>query len=228
MSCRAKVQLSGFVFLCLAFWPGVLTATECETAISGAASRTGVGEDLLLALALTESGRSGAAGLVSWPWTLNAGGEGYWFETREEAERALLSLLAQGQSNIDIGCFQINWRWHATGFSDAAAMLDPTLNADYAAEFLLRLYRDSGSWDAAVASYHSGTAALAEIYMNRFVPIYAAVLDRPRGDALLPRRVSEAVAARANLYPLLQAGEPATAGSLMPLSQALSPLIGPS
>ena len=92
--------------------------------------------------------------------------------------------------NLDIGCFQINLRWHGHAFASVAQMFDPLANARYAAEFLTDLHREFGDWDAAVAAYHSRTPHFATRYMERFHRIYAALTPdgqnhgpRPEGRA---------------------------------------------
>jgi hypothetical protein len=189
-----------------------------------AARETGVPLRLLLALTLTETGRKGPEGqLVPWPWALNKGGESLWLDSREQAQGRLEDELAQGTTNIDVGCFQLNHRWHGAAFESLDTMLDPATNALYAANLMLRLYQDSGDWSDAVAAYHSATPEYAERYLSRFRPIYAALNDVP--DMPEP----EATPGRPrgpNRFPLLLAGQPRGAGSLVPLGQSAIPLIG--
>ncbi|WP_124084949.1 transglycosylase SLT domain-containing protein [Pseudogemmobacter humi] len=197
-------------------------AEQCHQAITLAAGQTEVPREILLAVALTESGRATAQGHQPWPWALNQGGEGFWFASKADALDHLNAMLAQGVSNIDIGCFQLNWRWHGEAFASVEAMIDPGQNAEYAARHLLRLRRQTGSWEKAVSAYHSATPDLAERYMARFMPIYAAVLDGGSAPAtpLVP------AGPRVNSYPLLQAGAMASAGSLVPAAAGLRPLFG--
>jgi len=88
----------------------------CGEAIRRAAQTTGVPVALLLALAPTESGLPRAHGRgpsYPWPWTVNTNGRGsFHFRTRAAAEKHLTALVAAGIDNIDIGCMQVNWRWH--------------------------------------------------------------------------------------------------------------------
>ncbi|MBE2278034.1 MAG: transglycosylase SLT domain-containing protein [Rhodobacteraceae bacterium] len=197
-------------------------ADLCLDAARTAAEDTGVPLRILVALSLTETGRGGAAdeGMEPWPWTLNRAGAGQWFETKDEALHALDDILAEGATNVDLGCFQLNWRWHAAAFPSAAAMLDPETNARYAARFVAHLYDKTGDWRAAAAAYHSATPERAEIYLARFDPIYAA-LGEP-----LPRVELAAATPRENLFPLLQAGATLTPASLVPMSAAPRPLFG--
>jgi hypothetical protein len=156
-------------------------ADLCLDAARTAAEDTGVPLRILVALSLTETGRGGAAdeGMEPWPWTLNRAGAGQWFETKDEALHALDDILAEGATNVDLGCFQLNWRWHAAAFPSAAAMLDPETNARYAARFVAHLYDKTGDWRAAAAAYHSATPERAEIYSAS--PIYDPAGHRPDG-----------------------------------------------
>ncbi len=146
-------------------------SAQCADAIRRAARASGVPAPLLLALAPTESGLPRAHGRgpsYPWPWTLNTNGSGsFHFRARGAAEKHLSSLVAAGIDNIDIGCMQVNWRWHGAAFASPAAALNPVLNADYAAA-LLRDYRlKTGSWAGAVGLYHSHIPARAEAYRCR-------------------------------------------------------------
>ena len=198
----------------------------CIDAALAAARQTGVPIQVLLALTLTETGRTDAdGGLAPWAWTLNQGGDGQWFDSREQAAAQLQTALDSGASNVDIGCFQLNWHWHGASFASAEAMLDPGANALYAAQHLLALYDSGGSWGAAVSAYHSATPEHAERYMARFEPIYdglerLAAASSPPDAPLGPPRE--------NRFPLLRAGEGQGRGSIVPLPGAARPLIGGS
>ncbi|GAA5074849.1 lytic transglycosylase domain-containing protein [Roseibacterium beibuensis] len=145
----------------------------CDRAARAAADETGVPLDILRSIALLETGRTIEGRFISWPWTLNAGGEGMWFDTRAAALHELQRRLASGRRNVDIGCFQLNHRWHAARFESAAAMIDPVGNARYAARFLLDLRTELGDWDAAIAAYHSRTPRHGQRYIARFHEIAA-------------------------------------------------------
>ncbi|MEO0761581.1 MAG: lytic transglycosylase domain-containing protein, partial [Pseudomonadota bacterium] len=146
-------------------------AVSCLEAADRAARRHGVPLPLMAAIALVESGRGGTA----WPWTLNVAGDGRYFEDREAARRALDGVLAGGGRNVDVGCFQINLRWHGDAVADPAMLLDPVVNADYAADFLARLFAEAGDWSRAAGHYHSRTPSLARTYRARV----SAYLARP-------------------------------------------------
>lgn len=196
---------------------------RCDLAAAHAAESTGVPIDLLLAITRVETGRSGAGPEPEpWPWTINANGAGQFFGSRAEAVAAAEAHLSDGTGTFDIGCFQLNLRWHGAAFATLDEMFDPVRNAEYAAGFLLELYRESGDWKRAVAAYHSRTPELAAQYVSRV----RAVLEGP--EVLPPPLAAEASMPRENLFPLLQAGTQGSAGSLVPLGTARGPLIGGS
>ena len=196
----------------------------CLDAIRQAASSSSVPQDLLLAVAITESGRQGAS--APWPWALNQGGESLWFDSSAQALHWVDAAIARGVTNIDLGCFQLNWRWHGTQFASASEMIDPVRNAKYAAKFLEDLKQQTGSWEKAVASYHSFTPELADRYMKRFRPIYAAVQTGGTGQHSAESEPAVTAKVKVNNYPLLQMGTERTAGSLVSVSGGLRPLIG--
>lgn len=196
---------------------GADPAGLCDAAALRASEATGVPLQVLQAIALTESGRSRGGRMRPWPWTINIAGEGRWFDSRAEAESHVRAQHEAGRRVIDIGCFQVNYRWHGAAFASAEAMFDPAENALYAARFLAGLEAELGSWEAAAGAYHSRTPALAERYRARFRTHLAALDDAPLPTADLPRQTTA--------YPLLQAGAPAGLGSLVPLGAARGSLI---
>lgn len=222
LSAIRRPCLAAALCACLASGPAAASdpADLCYAAARAASAETGVPLRILLALTLTETGRKRKDGtLAAWPWTLNKGGEGLWFDTLTEARDHLETALSEGVSNVDVGCFQLNHRWHGQSFDSLEDMLDPESNALYAARFVLRLYQGLGDWSEAAAAYHSGTPEYAERYMQRFEPIYAAL----EGD--LPD-TPDSRPPRQNRFPLLLAGTPQSAGSLVPLTASNAPLIG--
>ena len=188
----------------------------CTEAAAAAARRTDVPYDVLLAVSVVETGRDRRP----WPWTVNLAGEGHWLDTAQEAETLVAEALAEGRTNIDLGCFQLNYRWHAEAFPSIADMLDPEQNALYAAEFLARHHAETGDWALAAAAYHSGTPEYAERYQARFETVYAALGAGEVVDAPAPART------RTNRFPLLVAGAAGRNGSLVPVTSGGFRLIG--
>lgn len=135
------------------------SADACQTAGIDAELLHAVPPGLLLAIGRVESGRRDpATGKVApWPWTINAAGAGRQFETDAEALGTTRLLREQGVSSIDVGCFQVNLAHHPNAFVSLEDAFDPHANADYAARFLAALRMRTGSWEEAVAAYHSAT-----------------------------------------------------------------------
>lgn len=194
---------------------------SCAAAAKDAAKATGVPVNVLLALTLTETGRSMNGVLQAWPWALNEGGKGHWFESPDDAMGYLQGAIAVGVTNIDIGCFQLNYRWHSAEFPSLKAMMDPGTNAAYAARLVARHYNSTGDWVAAAAAFHSGTPEVAARYKARFAPIYASLSDPDEGDL-----IASAPAPGFNAYPLLKRGVAGSGGSIVPLSSNAKPLFG--
>ncbi len=197
------------------------TPDLCISAARHAADATGVPLAVLLAVTLTETGRTTENGLTPWPWAINQAGEGHWFPTPQEAVQFAENQLDQGLRNFDVGCFQLNHRWHSKGFTSTIDMFDPDRNALYAAHFLAELYAEQGDWSLAAATYHSRTPDKADRYRTKFDTILAGL-----SDLSLPRSADTIAAPRVNLFPLLQAGRKGNSGSLVPLITSETRLIG--
>jgi Transglycosylase SLT domain len=194
-------------------------AALCRDAATQASAETGVPFDVLLAVATVETGRNDQP----WPWTVNFGGDGQWFDSAEEAAASVDQALRAGATNIDLGCFQLNYRWHAEAFGSVDDMLDPERNATYAAEYLSRHYATTGDWALAAAAYHSATPEYARIYQDKFEATYARLSS---GDSPDASRDALAATARSNGFPLLIAGMGGLKGSLFPSVAGGRPLIG--
>ncbi|MGP3697197.1 transglycosylase SLT domain-containing protein [Rhodobacter sp. NSM] len=163
-----RLPLSGMrlvlsLVLLLLSAPALRAAESCEDLAARAGAEAGLPEGLMPAIARVESGRKGRA----WPWTLNQGGRGMFFETKDEALAMLRSVTASGVTNIDVGCMQLNWRWHSPAFGSADEMIDPVSNTRHAARFLVELHARLGSWEAATAAYHSADRARGAAYLAK-------------------------------------------------------------
>ena len=145
----------------------LLPANVCLAAIQTAQARHGIPDNLLLAIGLQEAGRLVNGQLTIWPWTGNAEGRGGFFSSKQELRNWVDRQEAKGIRSIDIGCMQINQRWHARHFSSFDEAADPEQNADFAARFLLRHYRETGDWWEAAGRYHSSTPEVKARYLNR-------------------------------------------------------------
>lgn len=152
------------VALAAVFAPAQASVPNCEALAAGAGARAGLPDGLLPSIARVESGRTVDGKRAAWPWTLNQAGKGMYFETREAALDYLKSAVARGVRNIDVGCMQINYRWHGDQFASLEEMMDPVLNTSYAARFMTELYNRLGSWDRATGEYHSTNPARSAKY----------------------------------------------------------------
>jgi len=150
-------------------------AELCEWATRRAAAEIGVPADILAALTLTETGRRLDGRLRPWAWSANAEGEGSWFDDPARAIAFAEERLARGRVNLDIGCFQLNYRWHGGNFASVAQMFEPLENARYAARFLRQLHGETGDWRLAAGAFHSRTPVHAQRYLARFDLLHQAV-----------------------------------------------------
>lgn len=201
----------------------ILASDLCVEAAENASHQSAAPLQVLLALTLTETGRNQDGEFRPWPWTLNVDGRGQWFATKQEALTGLSAAIAKGVESIDIGCFQINLQWHGANFSSAEQMMDPSANADYAAQLLSRHAAEQGDWILAAGAYHSLTPEKAETYLARFKPIYANLLATP---PIKNRSRLRIVEPRSNTFPLLIRGGSGAPGSIVPRYKAGRVLIG--
>lgn len=203
------------------FWPVLTRASNpaqlCDLAAQTAARRHDVPLDVLRAVALVETGQSRNGTLEPWPWAINTGGPGHWPQSRSAALELVRATLEGGKRNVDLGCFQINYRWHGQNFASLDEMIDPETNADYAARLLRQHKTRLGSWEAAAGAYHSGTAALAARYIARF----RTLRDRaqPPAQMQLATHAPEPLR-RENSYTLLQPAGEQRLGSIVPMNSA--------
>jgi hypothetical protein len=129
----------------------------------------GIPPHLLLAIAITESGRHGAP----WPWTLDVDGQPAYLAGRRALMRAAEEALRAGHTRIDIGPMQVDWRYHGAMFPSLAAVTRPFMNIAAAGHILARLHARWGHWWLAVAAYHSAIPKLGRPYMWRVYRVYA-------------------------------------------------------
>jgi hypothetical protein len=141
-------------------------SSQCESAVASVELSARVPPRLLDAISVTETGRPDPATgrFRAWPFTINAEGQGQFFDTKEQAIAAVQALRARGVESIDVGCMQINLMYHPHAFANLQEAFDPWSNARYAASFLNTLYAESKDWTRAIAAYHSETPALGDAY----------------------------------------------------------------
>lgn len=140
----------------------------CDRAARVAARQHDIPVDILLAITRVETGRKVGASFEPWPWTVNMEGTGHWFDTKDQALAYVFTRFNAGARSFDIGCFQINYKWHSQAFRSIEDMFDPNIGADYAARLVKQHFARLGSWSAAAGAYHSKTPEFSRRYAARF------------------------------------------------------------
>ena len=163
----------------------VPSAGLCLESIETSQGTTDVPTRLLAAVALVESRHLDptVSRTVPWPWTIDVAGRSAFFLTKDEAVAAVEELQKEGVRSIDVGCMQINLFFHPDAFASIEQAFDPNSNVRYGALFLSTLFRRLGSWDKAVAAYHSQTAALGAAYQTQ---VMASLVDQPNMHVAAP------------------------------------------
>jgi hypothetical protein len=146
----------------------------CEQATVATEMAQRLPRAVLFSVAMVESGRFNAATRKTrpWPWTINAEGQSYYFKTKRDAIAAAHRLRKEGVRSMDVGCMQINLRYHPDAFTDLDAAFDPIINVAYAAEFLKRLHTRTDSWPEAIAAYHSQSKTRSQPYFARVIDVW--------------------------------------------------------
>lgn len=152
--------------------PGLL----CRQAIRQAEAGSGLPTHLLTGIARVESGRADptTGRFHPWPWTINAEGKGYFFDSKTDAIAFARTLQARGVRSFDAGCMQVNLMHHADAFQSLEEAFDPLANARYAIKFLTQLREKTGSWETASSWYHSANPELGMPYRSQVVSAMAA------------------------------------------------------
>lgn len=175
---------------------------DCESLATSASREYGLPEGLLIAIARTESGiaQQGQT-LRAWPWTANIAGKSHYYDTRKAMLADLNRVRAANASNFDVGCMQLNYRWHGDSFDGLERMVDPETNVTYAARYLRRLFEETGSWEGATRYYHSRDPDRGAAYLVRVRRMQSMVAgagsellrqdDVRQIAATLPSRVSD-------------------------------------
>jgi len=118
----------------------------CRSAVAAAERGSGIPAHLLAAIARVESGRRdpGSGTVHPWPWSVNAEGQGFFYETKAQAVAAVRAMQSRGVQSIDVGCAQINLMHHPDAFPSLEVAFDPVANTRYAARFLKELFAQTG------------------------------------------------------------------------------------
>ncbi|HTW29124.1 MAG TPA: hypothetical protein VME92_18495 [Acetobacteraceae bacterium] len=164
----------------------------CTHAIAAAEHRQHTPPGLLLTMGKVESGRPipPHGKLGPWPWTIDADGQGLFFDSKAAAVAWAEGAAARGVRLMDVGCMQVNLQMHPNAFASLDQAFDPQANAAYAARFLrdLRSGPAGGNWYLAIGYYHSQTPALAAMYRESVAAVGAGLPPPSFGIAPLYMR----------------------------------------
>lgn len=198
----------------------------CDRAAHFAARKFGVPENVLRAIARAETGRNIDGRIVPWPWAINRAGAGEWFDAPQAALNRVQQAIKEGERNIDIGCFQLNFHWHGDAFSSLSEMFDPIKNAHYAAQFLRDLYLKKGNWEEATGAYHSRLSETSQRYLSKVTSFMEGEFDVEKGISMQSTSKSTQNLHDTNTYPLLRSNGKGQMGSLVPVNHntPLTPL----
>jgi hypothetical protein len=153
-----------------AMLPGAAGASDiaaCIGHIASAEKANEIPEGVLRAIGFAESGRTVDGSRGAWPWTVNAQGQGHYFESKSAAVEFVQGLQAQGVRVIDVGCMQVNLHYHPKAFASLEDAFDPATNVAYASKFLVWLHDETKDWATASRYYHSRTPSLGRAYAAR-------------------------------------------------------------
>ncbi len=130
---------------------------HCLNAIKIFEKKYNIPKNFLYLISLVESGRYNNISKTAqpWPWSVNINGRSEYFKSKTELVSALKKYVASGKENFDIGCNQINYKFHKHNFSSIEQMASPYYNVGYSAYYLASNYLKTNNWQEAVAMYHS-------------------------------------------------------------------------
>ncbi len=204
-------------------------ALACGIAGAQAGQAAALPVGLLVSIGTVESGRPDplTGRLAPWPWTVNADGVGRYFESKADAEAFVRLAESSGARDVDVGCFQISLESHPNAFEALDDAFDPRENASYAAGFLDRLKAQTGSWNMAIADYHSATPDMGLPYQRRVLAVWQGVGQLPLGIESLTYEAPDpvvilqtAAARRVHVYSM---EDPPSAGLRAGLPRVISP-----
>lgn len=172
------------LLLALAAWVSP-ALSDIPAGYRSVAAEAGIPASVLYAVALAESGRTIKVGgekvFRPWPWTLNLGGKGRHYESREQMRSALYRYLSAGNKSADIGIMQVNWRYQKRLLKDPYRAMDPYYSLRIGAQILADCRRRAKDWHEAIGCYHSpgkssASRQRAERYTQR-VSVHLRRLD---------------------------------------------------
>ncbi len=128
---------------------------------------------ILQAIANIESGKPAQNGdRMPWPWAANVEGTGHYFKTKQEAIDAVKQWQSKGIQNIDVGCMQVNLKYHPKAFNCLEDAFDPEKNITYGAQYLKTLKKEAITWRKAIGHFHSKDEGKAQAYRSKVLTLW--------------------------------------------------------
>ena len=140
---------------------------DCYTIASKVEKEFKIPNKLLSSISFTETGITKNGIYQPWPWSLNVNGKSIFFDSKKEMTNYLDKAIYANEQNIDIGCMQLNYRYHGRMFKNLKDMIDPEENIYYAGRFLKKLFLKYKSWNLAISRYHSSNPKRMKVYLKR-------------------------------------------------------------
>ena len=149
----------------------------CENTIESVEIQTEIPKGLLLGIGKAEAIRKTKNKFVIWPWTINHAGKSMFFDTKKQMRNYVFKNLKRNDLNMDVGCMQINIKWHKNNFKKISDMFEVNPNISYAASFLQQLKNKHGSWDNAIKHYHSSDPKKNKPYLIKVKSFWKKIED---------------------------------------------------
>ena len=157
----------------------------CYNIIEETEQRLNIPKNLLLSIALTESGRKIQGDFVPWPWSINTKGKGLFFKNRDELYLHAKQNLDKRILNFDVGCMQVNYYYHGKKFTNLYEMTNPLVNITWAGKFLINLHKKHKSWKEAISRYHSSTIWRKKKYFSKVMNNWAYIRKKDTSKVAL-------------------------------------------
>lgn len=123
----------------------------CPSLIAQVEAQKNIPRGLLMAIAVTESAIDGKPD----PYAMNIAGRSYHARGIQDMANVIQANWTKGVKSIDVGCMQVNLKFHGHKFARMTDLLDSVTNVEYGASYLVSLATEAGSWKEAVMNYHN-------------------------------------------------------------------------
>lgn len=139
--------------------PALSSSNPCYQAIQKYSASMNVPLNVFYGISKTESNFH--------PWAINVHGKSVFNANRRQTISYVRSLIEKEIYSFDVGCMQMNVKWHHTRFRSIDELVDPWHNVYQSGLFLLELKREFGSWPRAVSAYHNRNPSIGNAYLEQ-------------------------------------------------------------